>query len=118
MKQWTRVIALKKKSGINLDFMSILNPTYWPLIGDKAKQFHTGDKIKLSIPNDLNQVDRSGNMPEHIIELRDKKNGATGTILSIDQVQGVPGSDAQAISIQLDSGERLDKFPAAWLVKA
>lgn len=118
MKQWTRVIALKKKSGINLDFMSILNPTYWPLIGDKAKQFHTGDKIKLSIPNDLNQVDRSGNMPEHVIELRDKKNGTTGTILSIDQVQGVPGSDAQAISIQLDSGERLDKFPAAWLVKA
>lgn len=118
MKQWTRVIALKKKSGINLNFMNILNPTYWPLIGDKAKQFHVGDNIKLSIPNDLNQVNRGGNMPENTVELLNKQNGASGKIISIDSVQGIPGSDAEAMTIQLDNGERLDKFPAAWVVKA
>lgn len=118
MKQWTRVIALKKKSGVNLDFMNILNPTYWPLIGDKAKQFHVGDNIKLSIPNDLNQVNRGGNMPENTVELLNKQNGASGKIISIDSVQGIPGSDAEAMTIQLDNGERLDKFPAAWVVKA
>ena len=118
MKQWTRVIALKKKSGVNLNFMNILNPTYWPLIGDKAKQFHVGDNIKLSIPNDLNQVNRGGNMPENTVELLNKQNGASGKIISIDSVQGIPGSDAEAMTIQLDNGERLDKFPAAWVVKA
>lgn len=118
MKQWTRVIALKKKKAA-INFMTILNPTYWPLVGDKAKQFHTGDTVKLSIPNDFGP-DQSGggNIPQDIVKLRENSNGATGKIISIDQVEGIPGSDAEAMTIQLDNGERLDKFPAAWVVKA
>lgn len=116
MKQWTRIIALKKKKAV-INFMNILNPTYWPLIGDKAKQFHTGDTIKLSIPNDFGPAHDGGEMPFNIVELKNKNNGATGKIISIDQVEGIPGSDAEAMTIQLDSGERLDKFPAAWVIK-
>lgn len=118
MKQWTRIIALKKKKA-NIDFMTILNPTYWPLVGDKAKQFHVGDNVKLSIPTNFGPENSSGgNIPEDIVKLRNKDNGTTGKIISIDKVEGIPGSDAEAMTIQLDSGERLDKFPAAWVVKA
>lgn len=107
----------KKKAAIN--FMTILNPTYWPLIGDKAKQFHVGDTIKLSIPSSFGPDESGGgNIPEDIVKLRNNKNGTNGKIISIDQVEGIPGSDAEAMTIQLDSGERLDKFPAAWVVKA
>ena len=118
MKQWTRIIALKKKKAA-INFMTILNPTYWPLIGDKAKQFHIGDTIKLSIPSSFGPDESGGgNIPEDIVKLRKNKNGTNGKIISIDQVEGIPGSDAEAMTIQLDSGERLDKFPAAWVVKA
>lgn len=117
MKQWTRIIATNKKKA-TINFMNILNPTYWPLIGDKAKQFHTGDTVKLSIPSSFGPDESGGgNIPENIVKLREKSNGITGKIISIDQVEGIPGSDAEAMTIQLDSGERLDKFPAAWVVK-
>lgn len=118
MKQWTRIIALKKKKA-TINFLNILNPTYWPLVGDKAKQFHVGDTVKLSIPNNFGPGNSNGgDIPQDIVKLKEKSNNATGKILSIDEVEGIPGSDASAMSIQLDSGERLEKFPAAWVVKA
>ena len=115
MKQWTRIIALKKKATIN--FANILNPTYWPLIGDKTKQFNIGDKVKLSIPSDFGPAHDGGTMPMNIIELKDKKNGTFGKIISIDEVEGLPGSNAEAMTIELEDGERLEKFPAAWVLK-
>jgi len=115
MRPWTRIISKKVNATIN--FANILNPTYWPLVGDKAKQFHVGDQVQLSIPSNFGPAHDGGDMPSNIVDLKDKKNGTTGKIISIDEVQGIPGSDASAMTIMLDDGERLENFPAAWVLK-
>ena len=115
MRPWTRIISKKVNATIN--FANILNPTYWPLVGDEAKQFHVGDKVQLSIPSNFGPAHDGGDMPSNIVDLKDKKNGTTGKIISIDEVEGIPGSDATAMTIMLDDGERLENFPAAWVLK-